>query len=100
MTSHHRLDDSLRWRAVGILEAGQSQLKVVRSLQVASRLWNQFQTSGAVTRKISQDHLEAKSNALRVSEKVNINVKLFSYTRAFGDGPRNFEPWSSDDDDT
>ncbi|GFW36104.1 hypothetical protein TNCV_4929671 [Trichonephila clavipes] len=22
------------------------------------------------------------------------------FTRAFGDGPRNFEPWSSDDDDT
>ncbi|GFS96845.1 hypothetical protein TNCV_4177571 [Trichonephila clavipes] len=27
---------------------------------------------------------------------LNINVALFSYTRAFGDGPRNFEPWSSD----
>ncbi|GFX23715.1 hypothetical protein TNCV_3596571 [Trichonephila clavipes] len=25
---------------------------------------------------------------------------LFSYTRAFGDGPRNFEPWLSDVDDT
>ncbi|GFS69890.1 hypothetical protein TNCV_3101921 [Trichonephila clavipes] len=25
---------------------------------------------------------------------------LFSYTKAFGDGPRNFEPWSSDVDDT
>ncbi|GFU53061.1 hypothetical protein TNCV_3098451 [Trichonephila clavipes] len=24
----------------------------------------------------------------------------YSYTRAFGDGPRNFEPWSSDVDDT
>ncbi|GFX19753.1 hypothetical protein TNCV_2076601 [Trichonephila clavipes] len=23
-----------------------------------------------------------------------------SYTRAFGDGPRNFEPWSRDVDDT
>ncbi|GFT21295.1 hypothetical protein TNCV_3815861 [Trichonephila clavipes] len=23
-----------------------------------------------------------------------------SYTRAFGDGPRNLEPWSSDVDDT
>ncbi|GFV42113.1 hypothetical protein TNCV_3544401 [Trichonephila clavipes] len=28
------------------------------------------------------------------------NVALFSYMRAFGDGPRNFEPWSSDVDDT
>ncbi|GFV86717.1 hypothetical protein TNCV_3964471 [Trichonephila clavipes] len=25
---------------------------------------------------------------------------LTCYTRAFGDGPRNFEPWSSDEDDT
>ncbi|GFU92717.1 hypothetical protein TNCV_2892261 [Trichonephila clavipes] len=27
-------------------------------------------------------------------------VSWRSYTRAFGDGPRNFEPWSSDEDDT
>ncbi|GFX52480.1 hypothetical protein TNCV_4324961 [Trichonephila clavipes] len=26
---------------------------------------------------------------------VNINVAPFSYTRAFGEGPRNFEPWSN-----
>ncbi|GFX35472.1 hypothetical protein TNCV_102791 [Trichonephila clavipes] len=32
----------------------------------------------------------AKSN---VSACVNINVALFSYTKAFGDGPRNFESW-------
>ncbi|GFX45878.1 hypothetical protein TNCV_3607391 [Trichonephila clavipes] len=25
---------------------------------------------------------------------------LHHYTMAFGDGPRNFEPWSSDEDDT
>ncbi|GFV59845.1 hypothetical protein TNCV_4739731 [Trichonephila clavipes] len=30
---------------------------------------------------------------------LNVNVALFGYTRAFGDGPRNFEPWSSDLDD-
>ncbi|GFU38308.1 hypothetical protein TNCV_2433031 [Trichonephila clavipes] len=34
ITSHNRLDDSLRWRAVGRLEAGQSQVEVDRSLQV------------------------------------------------------------------
>ncbi|GFW54295.1 hypothetical protein TNCV_3702561 [Trichonephila clavipes] len=28
------------------------------------------------------------------------NVALFSYTRAFGDGRRNFEPWLSDVDNT
>ncbi|GFV45810.1 hypothetical protein TNCV_2321701 [Trichonephila clavipes] len=37
MTSHNRLDDSLRWRTVGKLEAGQSQAKVVRWLQVARK---------------------------------------------------------------
>ncbi|GFX52210.1 hypothetical protein TNCV_4800671 [Trichonephila clavipes] len=37
---------------------------------------------------------------LAVVDWVNINVALFSYTRAFGDGPRNFEPWSSVVDDT
>ncbi|GFV11603.1 hypothetical protein TNCV_975931 [Trichonephila clavipes] len=31
---------------------------------------------------------------------VNINVGLFSYTRAFSDRPRHFEPWSIDEDDT
>ncbi|GFV82275.1 hypothetical protein TNCV_3219871 [Trichonephila clavipes] len=28
------------------------------------------------------------------------NIHRVSYTRAFGDEPRNFEPWSSDEDDT
>ncbi|GFV52109.1 hypothetical protein TNCV_1093261 [Trichonephila clavipes] len=50
------LDDSLRWRAVGRLEAGQSQAKEARWLQVVSRLWNQFQTSGTVTRKVDTEH--------------------------------------------
>ncbi|GFW05648.1 hypothetical protein TNCV_5025121 [Trichonephila clavipes] len=32
----------------------------------------------------------------------NDEVRLPNYTRAFGDGPRHFEPWSwsSDEDDT
>ncbi|GFU76612.1 uncharacterized protein TNCV_1272611 [Trichonephila clavipes] len=29
---------------------------------------------------------------------MNINVALYSYTRAFGDRSHNFEPWSSDED--
>ncbi|GFV52239.1 hypothetical protein TNCV_3778111 [Trichonephila clavipes] len=28
------------------------------------------------------------------------HVGVMGYTRAFGDGPRNFESWSSDVDDT
>ncbi|GFX84308.1 uncharacterized protein TNCV_3976531 [Trichonephila clavipes] len=34
------------------------------------------------------------------SDWVNIKVTLFSYSRVFGYGPRRFEPWSSDEDDT
>ncbi|GFU06788.1 hypothetical protein TNCV_4353471 [Trichonephila clavipes] len=30
----------------------------------------------------------------------NVNVALVSYTKAFGDGPRHFEPQSSDENDT
>ncbi|GFW37962.1 hypothetical protein TNCV_4631631 [Trichonephila clavipes] len=37
---------------------------------------------------------------IQSEDRVNINVALFSYTRAFGDGPRHLEPWSSDVDDT
>ncbi|GFX14570.1 transposable element Tcb2 transposase [Trichonephila clavipes] len=33
-------------------------------------------------------------------DALNINVALSSCTRAFDDGPRNLEPWSSDVDDT
>ncbi|GFU82042.1 hypothetical protein TNCV_517221 [Trichonephila clavipes] len=29
---------------------------------------------------------------------VNANVAIFSCSRAFGDGPRHFEPWSIDED--
>ncbi|GFW75464.1 hypothetical protein TNCV_4426471 [Trichonephila clavipes] len=31
---------------------------------------------------------------------MNINGALFIYMRGFGDGLRNFEPWSSDEDVT
>ncbi|GFT57241.1 uncharacterized protein TNCV_1692441 [Trichonephila clavipes] len=34
------------------------------------------------------------------AQLVNIKVALFSCTRAFADGPRHFETWSSDEDDT
>ncbi|GFU59700.1 uncharacterized protein TNCV_3186651 [Trichonephila clavipes] len=36
----------------------------------------------------------------RVQSKENPHFVSGVYTRAFGDGPRNFEPWSSDVDDT
>ncbi|GFT55678.1 ccmar2 transposase [Trichonephila clavipes] len=37
-------------------------------------------------------------NDLHIIQKVNLADQ--SFTRSFGDGPRNFEPWSSDVDDT
>ncbi|GFV32271.1 hypothetical protein TNCV_1675571 [Trichonephila clavipes] len=29
-----------------------------------------------------------------------LSADILSYKRAFGNGPRNFKPWSSDEDDT
>ncbi|GFX33098.1 hypothetical protein TNCV_5042661 [Trichonephila clavipes] len=49
---------------------------------------------------IDQDNISPTQTftpSQRVSE---FNVALFSYSRAFGDGPRSFELWSSDEDDT
>ncbi|GFX68740.1 hypothetical protein TNCV_2124961 [Trichonephila clavipes] len=52
------LEDSLRWRAIGRLEAGQSEAEVGRWLpsgpKVVSQLWNQIQTGGIVTRRVGQ----------------------------------------------
>ncbi|GFX00882.1 hypothetical protein TNCV_4578481 [Trichonephila clavipes] len=44
----------------------------------------------------------SKGVSTRLSECVseNINVAVFLYKRVFGNGPRNFEPWSSDEDGT
>ncbi|GFW16240.1 ras-related protein Rab-7L1 [Trichonephila clavipes] len=40
------------------------------------------------------------TESAQVSEGGNINVTLFSYTKAFGYGPLHFEPWSRDEDNT
>ncbi|GFW42081.1 uncharacterized protein TNCV_1905391 [Trichonephila clavipes] len=48
-------------------------------------------------------HLQLMCSSLAerlVSEWLNINVELFSYSRAFGDGRCNFKPWLNDEDDT
>ncbi|GFX61638.1 transposable element Tcb2 transposase [Trichonephila clavipes] len=58
------------------------------------------------TTRVSQDFLHtlttlpwaARSPDLSPIE--HIRDHSGRYTRAFGDGPRNFEPWSSDVDDT
>ncbi|GFT83685.1 hypothetical protein TNCV_2826121 [Trichonephila clavipes] len=57
-----RAETSSRW-----LEAGQSQAEVISWLQgatkVISRLWNQFQTKGTVTRKVNQGRHRAMTSA-------------------------------------
>ncbi|GFU84127.1 integrase catalytic domain-containing protein [Trichonephila clavipes] len=45
--------------------------------------------------EISLERKKVRLSNLYLSEEM-----LPCYTRAFGDGPRNFEPWSSDVDDT
>src|SRR5713101_7901833 len=58
MTTHHRISDPLRWRAVGRNEAGQSQAEVAKWLsvlrKVVSELWRQFTETGTITRKRGQ----------------------------------------------
>ncbi|GFY17149.1 hypothetical protein TNCV_1089251 [Trichonephila clavipes] len=54
-----------------------------------------------VERKMSAP-TQVSSSSLDCGSKfsgcVNINVTLFRYSRAFGDGPRHFELWTSDVD--
>ncbi|GFW48407.1 hypothetical protein TNCV_1109691 [Trichonephila clavipes] len=49
-------------------------------------------------------HMAREASLHPISEKYMWNdcglYPASIYTRAFGDGPRNFEPWSSDVDDT
>ncbi|GFW76981.1 hypothetical protein TNCV_2593611 [Trichonephila clavipes] len=43
---------------------------------------------------------DAQNVDRRRTEGAGSNGQEANYTRAFGDGPRNFEPWSNDVDDT
>ncbi|GBM35824.1 hypothetical protein AVEN_43513-1 [Araneus ventricosus] len=58
MTSRHHLPQELRWRAIGRLEAGQSQAEVARWLNMSPsevhRLWKQFLTTDSASRRFSQ----------------------------------------------
>ncbi|GFT72733.1 uncharacterized protein TNCV_756261 [Trichonephila clavipes] len=54
MFERSRLPDSIRWRAVGWMEMGLSQVDAARHLNVSRsvvhRLWNQYQTEASVSR--------------------------------------------------
>ncbi|GFY02815.1 hypothetical protein TNCV_3506951 [Trichonephila clavipes] len=40
MNFHNRLNESLKWRDVGRLEAGQNQVEEASLLQVAPKVWS------------------------------------------------------------
>ncbi|KFM74795.1 hypothetical protein X975_15821, partial [Stegodyphus mimosarum] len=57
MTSRHHLLAELGWRAIGRLEALQSQTEVARWLNVSPvvhSLWRHFQTTDSASRRFSQ----------------------------------------------
>ncbi|GBL75045.1 hypothetical protein AVEN_243833-1 [Araneus ventricosus] len=58
MSNHQRLDDGMRWRIVGRLEAGQSQVQICREFNltpsVVCNLWKQLQDTGSIERKPGQ----------------------------------------------
>lgn len=66
MSSHKRLDDGMRWRIVGRLEAGQSQLQVATEFNitpsVVSNLWKQFLETGSISRKPGQGRPRATTD--------------------------------------
>ncbi|GBL95208.1 hypothetical protein AVEN_253535-1 [Araneus ventricosus] len=55
MSNHQRLDDGMRWRIVGRLEAGQSQVRICREFNltpsITCNLWKQFQDTGSIKKK-------------------------------------------------
>ncbi|GFW88441.1 hypothetical protein TNCV_3552111 [Trichonephila clavipes] len=69
MTSHNRLDDYSSWRVsrwqVGSCPDSSGGVSMVTSgPKVVSRLWNQFQTSGIVTKKVGQCRHRASASAM------------------------------------
>ncbi|GBO36067.1 hypothetical protein AVEN_187630-1 [Araneus ventricosus] len=63
MSNHQRLDDGMRWRIVGRLEAGQYQVQICREFNltysVVCNLWKQFQDTGSIERKPGQGRARA-----------------------------------------
>ncbi|GFT96154.1 hypothetical protein TNCV_1884761 [Trichonephila clavipes] len=61
--------------------------------------------AGSTARTMVNISMEAANSPEQIYDELAALQSVFlhstrSYTRAFGDGPRNFEPWSSDADDT
>ncbi|GFU03058.1 transposable element Tcb2 transposase [Trichonephila clavipes] len=58
MASRYHLEESVKWRIIGRLEAGQSITETATCLnisrQIVSKLWKQFQNDGTVVRRPGQ----------------------------------------------
>ncbi|GFY14225.1 transposable element Tcb2 transposase [Trichonephila clavipes] len=58
MSNHHRLDDGMRWRVVGRLEARQCQVQICGEFSltpsVVCNLCKQFQDTGSIKRQLGQ----------------------------------------------
>ncbi|GFX34267.1 transposable element Tcb2 transposase [Trichonephila clavipes] len=58
MASRYHLEESVKWRIIGRLEAGQSITETATCLnisrQTVSKLWKQFQNDGTVVRRPGQ----------------------------------------------
>ncbi|GBN29465.1 hypothetical protein AVEN_196838-1 [Araneus ventricosus] len=58
MSNHQRLNDGIKWRIVGRLEAGQFQVQICREFNltpsVLCNLWKQFLDTGSIERKPGQ----------------------------------------------
>ncbi|KFM71479.1 Transposable element Tcb2 transposase, partial [Stegodyphus mimosarum] len=63
MSNHQCLDDGIRWRIVGRIGAGQSQVQICREFNLAPSVmynqWKQFQNTGFIERKPEQGHPKA-----------------------------------------
>ncbi|GBN53459.1 hypothetical protein AVEN_38563-1 [Araneus ventricosus] len=58
MSNQQHLDDGMRWRILGRLEVGQSEVQICREFNltpsVVCNLWKQFQDIGPIERKTGQ----------------------------------------------
>ncbi|GFT99531.1 hypothetical protein TNCV_3239671 [Trichonephila clavipes] len=83
---------SMSWHIIRRLESGKIQ-RTVALLECDSILHR--------AKDLDAMRLAAQAASLEDDAESDLSARACRfYTRTFGDGPRNFEPWSSDEDDT
>ncbi|GFU89603.1 hypothetical protein TNCV_4599161 [Trichonephila clavipes] len=81
------------------LKCNRSALSAHQDFEVKP-LARSAELSGKVT-EISRNEYQIKIARLNILQEPSFCFpRHLSYTRAFGDGPRPFQPWSSEEDDT